>query len=77
MRSWRGRGSFALSTALRAVPLHRAEAQGRMAPAPILPRGAGEGGHAKGVVEGDAGWRGGGGKLPPRPGHGRMACDEA
>ena len=22
-------------------------------------------------------WRGGGGKLPARPGHGRMACDEA
>ncbi len=42
-------------------PLHRAEAQGRMAPAPILPRGAGEGDHAKGVVEGDARmawWRG-------------------
>ena len=52
MRSWRGRGSFAVSTALRAVPLHRAEAQGRMAPAPILPRGAGEGTTPK------AWWRG-------------------
>src|SRR6202050_380164 len=51
MRSWRGRGSFAPATALRAVPLPRAEAQGRAA-APILPRGAGEGDHAKGVVEG-------------------------
>src|ERR1700734_3921391 len=52
MRSWRGRGSFAPAAALRAVPLPRAEAQGRMAPAPILPRGAGEGDHDKGVVEG-------------------------
>jgi hypothetical protein len=60
---------LAPSTALRAVPLPRFAGENKPAAtvkSAILPCKAGEVDHTTN-----------GGKLPPPPGHGRMACDEA